>query len=61
MNNQVFHSPKAWRNKTANKTKMTRERAKCATGKLIMKIYTIGVIKKPQVKRTDLSPGLCND
>lgn len=40
---------------------MTRETAKCASGQLIMKICTIGLVKKPQVKRTDLSPGLCND
>lgn len=52
MNHKVFHSSKAWRNKTANETEMTKEGAKCASGQLIMKICTTGVVKEPWVKRT---------
>lgn len=51
MNHEVFCSSKAWRNKTANETEVTREGAKCASGQIIMKLCTTGMAKEPCVKR----------
>lgn len=51
MNHKVFNSSKAWRNKTANETEMTKEGAKCASGQLIMKLCTTGMAEEPCVNR----------
>ena len=51
MNHELFYSLKVWRNKTVNEREITKEGAKCASGQLIMKICTKGVVKEPWVKR----------